>query len=127
MDARGIKWVHTTERAPWRGSIYERLNGNIKYCMKRTLGRKSFEREELFTILTEVEFIVNSRPLTVSSEEERTQVLRPIDFLLPQGSGLVVSEATELDIEGPEFLLPKDREAAQLIQLHKQAVHRVLR
>ena len=92
---------------------------------EKNFGPKSFEREELFTILTEVEFIVNSRPLTASSEEERTHVLRPIDFLLPQGSGLVVSEPTELDIEDPEFLLPKDREAAQLIKLHKQAVHRV--
>ena len=38
VAARSIKWVHTTERAPWRGSIYERLIGNVKYCMKRTLG-----------------------------------------------------------------------------------------
>ena len=107
VTSRGIKWVHTTERAPWRGSIYERLIGSVKYCLKRTLGRRSFEREELYTILIEVELIVNSRPLTTQTENEITSVLKPIDFLLPQGSGLIVNETSDIDPDDPDFLLPR--------------------
>ena len=125
VTSRGIKWVHTTERAPWRGSIYERLIGSVKYCLKRTLGRRSFEREELYTILIEVELIVNSRPLTTQTENEITSVLKPIDFLLPQGSGLIVNETSDIDPDDPDFLLTRDKEAAELIRLHKSAAHRI--
>ena len=121
VAARGIKWVHTTERAPWRGSIYERLISSVKYCLKRTLGRRTLEREELYTIMLEVEFIVNSRPLTAQSDEEIVKILRPIDFLLPQGSGMVIKDVDGFDPVDPNFL----KEAAELIRLHKRAVHQV--
>ena len=50
------------------------------------LGKRPFNIEELQTIVTEFENIVNSRPLTAVIEGEITRPLRPIDFLLPQGS-----------------------------------------
>ena len=73
VAARGIRWIHTTERAPW------------------------LEKEELYTVLLEVEFIVNSRPLTAQSEDEVIRVLKPIDFLLPQEAGLTINEAAAID------------------------------
>ena len=60
----GIFWTHATVRAPWRGSVYEKMIGNIKYCLKRMVGKRPLNIEELQTIATEVENKVNSRPLT---------------------------------------------------------------
>ena len=79
----------------------------------------------VYTSMLEVEFIVNSRPLTVQSEEQNVKVLRPIDFLLPQGSGLTVKDVIDFDPVDPDFLLPKDKEAVELIRLHKRAAHQV--
>ena len=75
--------------------------------------------------MLEVEFIVNSRPLTAQSDEEIVKILRPIDFLLPQGSGMVIKDVDDFDPVDPNFLLPKDKKAAELIRLHKRAAHQV--
>ena len=121
VSDKGIKWVHTTERAPWMGSIYERLIGSVKYCLKRTLGHCIYEPEELQTIFCEVELVVNSRPITARSENELYEPLRPIDFLLPQGSNWPVQDVADIESNDPDFLLRKDREAAELIRMHQHA------
>ena len=68
---------------------------------------------------------MNSRPLTAQSEDEIVKVLRPIDFLLPQGAGLTINETIDIDPADPEFFLPKEKEAKELIRLHQRALHRV--
>ena len=59
-----ITWKFLTERAPWWGGFYERLIGLMKRCLKKTLGKACLNMIELNTILTEVEAVLNSRPLT---------------------------------------------------------------
>ena len=59
-----ITWKFITERAPWWGGFYERLIGLMKRCLKKTLGKACLNMIELNTILTEVEAVLNSRPLT---------------------------------------------------------------
>ena len=46
------------------GSFYEKLVGTAKSAFKMAVGRRSLRREELETLLHEVEAVAGSRPLT---------------------------------------------------------------
>ena len=49
---------------PLGGRFYERLVGMVKKSMKKAIGRKHYSLEHLITLLTEIEAVLNSRPLT---------------------------------------------------------------
>ncbi|GFY43591.1 integrase catalytic domain-containing protein [Trichonephila inaurata madagascariensis] len=61
---KGIHWKFLVERAPWWGGFYERLVKTINDHLRKLLGRALLTFEELSTMLSEVEVIVNHRPLT---------------------------------------------------------------
>ena len=124
-NSQHIRWNHTTERAPWRGSVYERLIACVKYCLRRTLSKRALEYEELLTTMVEVEKIVNSRPMTVISEGDLIRPLRPLDFLLPQGDGPTIEYKADSDLQDPDFLLTKEYNASELRKLQLAAVHRI--
>lgn len=70
------------ERAPWWGGFYERLVGLTKQALRKTLGSSSLGFEELSTTLSEVEAMLNSRPLThVYTEPNEPEPLCPALFL----------------------------------------------
>ncbi|GFY32779.1 integrase catalytic domain-containing protein [Trichonephila clavipes] len=80
---KGIHWKFIVERAPWWGGFYERLVKTIKdpFYVK-ILGRALLTFEELSTILSEVEVIVNHRPLTyVENDPGEPEPLTPAHFL----------------------------------------------
>ncbi|GFX04287.1 integrase catalytic domain-containing protein [Trichonephila clavipes] len=56
---KGIHWKFIVERAPWWGGFYERLVKTIKDPLSKILGRALLTFEELSTILSELEVIVN--------------------------------------------------------------------
>ena len=60
----GITWKFTTALAPWQGGFYERLVGIVKQGLRKGIGRKLLSWDKLLTIVTEVESIVNTRPVT---------------------------------------------------------------
>lgn len=99
----GIEWMFISPYAPYRGGFYERLIGTVKYHLKREVRRRLLSFEELWTLLCEVERIVNERPLVYISESEVTQPLRPIDLLQPGISQEVDVIPPKIDLEDPEF------------------------
>ncbi|GFX69878.1 integrase catalytic domain-containing protein [Trichonephila clavipes] len=79
---KGIHWKFIVERAPWWGGFYERLVKTIKDSLRKILGRALLTFEELSTILSEIEVIVNHRPLTyVENDPGEPEPLTPAHFL----------------------------------------------
>ena len=65
------------------GRWWERLVRTVKSSLKKTLHFLQVEKIELETIITEIESIINSRPLTYVSDDPSDQgPLTPAHFLL---------------------------------------------
>ncbi|GFU29127.1 integrase catalytic domain-containing protein [Trichonephila clavipes] len=79
---KGIHWKFIVERVPWWGGFYERLVKTKKDPLRKILGRALLTFEELSVILSEVEVIVNHRPLTyVENDPGEPEPLTPAHFL----------------------------------------------
>ncbi|GFW34700.1 integrase catalytic domain-containing protein [Trichonephila clavipes] len=73
-----IYWQFITERAPWWGGFYERLIRTVKFALRKTVGRITLFRDELETLLIEIEGVLNSRLLTyIFSEFNEPEPLTP--------------------------------------------------
>lgn len=84
-----INWKFNPPAAPHLGGSWERLIGSVKKVLSQILPEHHHPNDEsLKALLTEVEGIVNSRPLThVSLEHEDDEALTPNHFLLGSSSG----------------------------------------
>lgn len=81
--SNNIEWKYIVERAAWWGGFYERMVRTVKVALRKTLGKSSLTIDQLQTLLTEIEGMVNSRPITyVGSEAEEPEALTPAHFLL---------------------------------------------
>ena len=82
LTSRGVEWKFVPKRAPWYGGFWERSIGLTKTSLKKVLGRANINLEELQTLTTEIEAILNDRPLTyVSSDVEDDHPLTPSHLL----------------------------------------------
>ncbi|GFS88495.1 integrase catalytic domain-containing protein [Trichonephila clavipes] len=78
-----IYWQFIIERAPWWGGFYERLIRTVKLALRKTVGRATLFRNELETLLIEIEGVLNSRPLTyIFSEFNEPEPLTPSHMIL---------------------------------------------
>jgi hypothetical protein len=89
------QWRFSAPVAPWWGGWWERLVGSVKSALKKSLGRRSLTRDELETMLVEVEGCVNSRPLTSVSQDEPEFLITPNHFLL----GRMIHEKQKLHLD----------------------------
>ena len=74
---RGIKWRYNLSQAPWWGGLFERLIRSVKRCLIKSVIKMKLKYEELTTVTSEVEAVVNSWPLTYIYEDEVEEVLTP--------------------------------------------------
>ncbi|KAL1448249.1 hypothetical protein WDU94_001887 [Cyamophila willieti] len=81
-SARKIEWKLNPPSAPWWGGWWERMVGILKSLLRSVLGRSSVNYEELLTLISECEAIVNERPLTyVPDGDHELAAITPAMFL----------------------------------------------
>ena len=69
--------------------------------LRKSLGKRILKAEELVTLLTEVEGILNSRPLTYVGEDFNGFILTPAHFLCLNNNLTLPGE--QLDTNDPDF------------------------
>ena len=116
---RHIIWEFNPPGAPHFGGIFESGIKSTKYHLQRVVGSQVLTLEEMFTVLTKIEAILNSRPLCAfSSDPTEIDVLTPGHFLT---GGPIVSLPEVPYIDSP--FCPRSR--WQMLQKITQSFWRV--
>ncbi|KAI8116952.1 hypothetical protein CVS40_11069 [Lucilia cuprina] len=79
---KNIEWLNIPARSPHVGGLWEACVKSVKkHFYKVTEGTMTYE--ELYTLMTQIESVLNSRPLTpLSNDPNDFQVLTPGHFLI---------------------------------------------
>ena len=88
MLIEGIEWQFNPPHAPHMGGIWERLIKSVKGILLQLVGNRLLNDEELLTFMSEVEKILNDRPLTrMGSDARDATPLTPNHLLLLRSNG----------------------------------------
>ena len=68
--------------AAWYGATWERLIKTVKHCLFKVLGRSTPTLPEFVTFLSDIQKILNNRPLTYRSCENEVDIITPNHFLV---------------------------------------------
>ena len=82
LESKRIDWKFNLEVSPWQGGHFERIIRSVKRCLRKVLGNARVNSDELLTVLSEVECILNNRPLTYLYDEMDGEVLTPSHLLI---------------------------------------------
>ncbi|XP_025831267.1 uncharacterized protein LOC112904716 [Agrilus planipennis] len=79
----GISWHFIPPRSPHFGGLWEAGVKAVKYHLKRVAGNALLTYEEYYTLLTQIEAVLNSRPLSpISNDPNDLNPLTPSHFLI---------------------------------------------
>lgn len=93
LSSKGIQWHFIPPAAPHFGGAWESTVKVMKYHLKRTIGQATLKFEELTTLLTRIEAILNSRPL-VQADSDDLPYISPGHFLI----GRPLNALPEVDV-----------------------------
>lgn len=83
LSREHIEWSFIPPRAPHFGGLWESAVRLTKYHLFRVIGEQMLTYEELYTLLTQIESCLNSRPLSpLSSDPHDLNPLTPGHFLI---------------------------------------------
>lgn len=83
LASDGTQWKFNPPSAPHFGGKWEAGVRSVKYHLKRAIGEALLTYEELTTLLTQIEAILNSRPLCpISDDPDDLKPLTPGHFLI---------------------------------------------
>ncbi|WKX95313.1 hypothetical protein Q1695_012063 [Nippostrongylus brasiliensis] len=109
LAVEGITWKTITPYAPWQGAFYERLIKSVKHSLFKALRGATTTKDNLETLLIEVEGMLNSRPLTYQEERwEEAPILRPVDFIQPEITITFPFENARVEAEDASYLPPDE-------------------
>ncbi|XP_011702561.1 PREDICTED: uncharacterized protein LOC105458738, partial [Wasmannia auropunctata] len=91
----GINWHFIPAYSPHFGGLWEAGIKSTKHHLKRVASNSSLTFEEFYTLITQIETILNSRPLTPMSTDPNDLIsLTPAHFLI----GKILNSMADLDL-----------------------------
>ena len=82
LAQRRIRFLYIPARSPHWGGVYQRLIGLVKPSLKKVLGRSLITLAELYTLIKEIQAVLNDHPLTsLNSELDDLEPLTPSHLL----------------------------------------------
>ena len=81
LSKNRIEWKFIIELSTSMGGFYERLVGITKISLKKIIGKLFLTHTQLQTIITEVEAVINSRPLVYVDDDLENEIIMPNHFL----------------------------------------------
>ncbi|XP_071052883.1 uncharacterized protein [Onthophagus taurus] len=83
IENASIGWSFIPPNSPHFGGLWEAGVKSVKFHLRRVAGNASFTYENFYTLLVQIEAILNSRPLTqLSTDPNDTTPLTPAHFLI---------------------------------------------
>ena len=74
-------WKFILERFSWWGGFYEQLISIVNSSLKKVLWKVYLSYLGLYIVLTEIENVLNSQPLTYLSDETFCETLTPFHMI----------------------------------------------
>ena len=85
-----IKHVKIPLYSAWVGAAWERLIRVLKSCLYKVVGRSTLNYFEFLTTLSNIQYAVNSRPLTYRSSESGLEFITPSSFIRIHGNSSLI-------------------------------------
>lgn len=83
LAALGTTWQFISPAAPHQGGLWEAGVKSMKHHLRRVMGRRILSTNQFYTILTQIEGCLNSRPLTpLTDDPNDLEALTPGHFLI---------------------------------------------
>ncbi|GBM26051.1 hypothetical protein AVEN_62016-1 [Araneus ventricosus] len=117
-----IKWKFSPPRSPNFGGLYEAGVKSFKYHFRRVMKNTKVSIEEILTIISQIEGILNSRPLTpLSCDPTDLSVLTAGHFLI----GRPITSVVEPEIiDTPDNRLSRWQRTTKVVQFIWKRWHR---
>ncbi|XP_077270149.1 uncharacterized protein LOC143901598 [Temnothorax americanus] len=80
------RWEFNPPGAPHMGGKWEAVVKSVKFHLRRTIGETLLTTEELTTLLTQIEAILNSRPLEPLSDDPEDLIQQRVQHFWAQWS-----------------------------------------
>lgn len=87
LASYGTTWHFITPAAPFQGGIWEAGVKSVKHHLTRGVGKRLLTPSQLYTIVTQIEGVLNSRPLWPQSDD-------PLDLSPITPAHLVIGRST---------------------------------
>ena len=113
-----IQWHFNTEKDPRQGGFFECMVKSAKWCLNKSIGRRSLSYDELLTLVTEVEAVLNSRPLSYISEDDQKEALTS-SHLVTGHRVLSLPGLATTDEDEEEFTPTQDKLTARMKHLRE--------